>query len=225
VTGQIIVVSGTSGSGKSTTCELFAKRADDFWLLYGIDNFLASSFPAKFGHHGPRCDEGFAARPLDEECADSPMRWHFGEFGTRGFGVFHEWVASASREGCNIIIDHLLITDPPILQDCVRRWRGLPVLSVILKPPYAVLMERIDSRKMGKKMDLPEYPASEREQKIRERLQRLRPWFYESVYANTICDIQIDTVEHNPEQVCELIENRLAEGPGVVFEQLASQDP
>ncbi len=64
--GQIIIVSGTSGSGKSTTCELFVKRADDFWLLYGIDHFMAGSFPAKFGHHGPRRDEGVYAEPIDE---------------------------------------------------------------------------------------------------------------------------------------------------------------
>jgi chloramphenicol 3-O-phosphotransferase len=218
--GQIIIVSGTSGSGKSTTCQLFVQRADEFWLLYGIDQFMATTFPSKFGHHGPRCGEGVAACPVDETDTEGPLRWRFGELGSRAFSVLHEWIASASHEGCNIIIDHLMMTDPPVLQDCVQRLKGLPVLYVILKPPYEVLMERVASRQMGSKMQTPQIADGDREKIIRDRLQRLRPWFYQSVYANQICDLQIDTVAQSPEAVCQLIEKRLAEGPGTAFEQL-----
>jgi len=218
--GQIIIVSGTSGSGKSTTCQLFAQRSNDFWLLYGIDQFISTTFPPKFGHHGPRCDEGIAAHPVDENDLEGPLCWRFGALGSQAFSVLHEWIASASRQGCNIIIDHLMMTNPPVLQDCVQRLKDLPVLYITLKPPYEVLMERVAARQMGSGMQTPQSLDGDREKIIRDRLQRLRPWFYESVYANPICDLQIDTVEHPPEAVCRLIEKRLAEGPGTAFGRL-----
>lgn len=218
--GQIIIVSGTSGSGKSTTCELFAKRSEDFWLLYGIDHFMAGTFPAKFGHHGPRCHEGVYAHPIDEADPEGPLRWSFGENGRRAFAAFHEWVASASREGCNIIVDHLTMLDPPLLQDCVARLQGLPVLFVSLKPPFEVLMERVANRQMDKKLPTAELGADDPVRRILERLTRLRPWFYDAVYANDCYDLQIDTEAHDPEAVCDMIQRRLAEGPGTAFDQL-----
>src|SRR5262245_12927267 len=130
--GQIVIINGTSGSGKSTAAELLAKRSNEFWLLYGIDHFMAGTFPAVFGHHGPRAREGVYAHPLDERDPKSALRWSFGDNGTRAFRVLHEWVAAASRQGCNIILDHLVMSDPPVLQDLVWRLEGLPVLLVTL---------------------------------------------------------------------------------------------
>lgn len=219
--GQIIIVSGTSGSGKSTTCELFTKRSDDFWLLYGIDHFMAATFPAKFSHHGLRAHEGVYAHLVDESQPGGPLRWSFGKNGERAFRTLHEWVAAASRQDCNIIIDHLMMIDPPVLQDAIWRLQGLPVLFVVLQPPYEVLEQRVSTRKMGQKT--PSDLSDEAVRRIRDRLHRLRPWFYEAVYANECCDLQIDTVQHAPEDVCALIERRLAAGPGTAFEQLRAR--
>jgi len=224
VAGQIIIVSGTSGSGKSTTCELFARRSDDFWLLYGIDHFMSATFPRKFGHHGERCKDGFSAQPVDANNPDGPLRWHFGEMGTKAFSAFHEWVAAASREGCNIILDHLMTLDPSLLQDCIWRLNGLPVLFVILKPPYDVLMERIASREIGNRFATSRY-SQEQVNQSKARLERLRPWFYEATYANACCDLEIDTAQLQPEQVCDLIEQRLATGPGTAFDELRNRYP
>lgn len=220
VAGQIIIVNGTSGAGKSTTCEIFAKRREDFWLLFGIDHFLSSSFPARYGHHGPDCRQGIYAHPVDDGAPDGTLRWSFGDKGWQAMRTFHEWIAAASREGCNIIVDHLLMTDPPVLQDCVRRFEGLPVLLVTLKPSYDVLMERVANRTIDKRLPAAEIYGDEGLRRAVEKLDRLRPWFYESVYANDACDLEIDSVRHNPEQVCDLIERRLAEGPGTSFEVL-----
>jgi chloramphenicol 3-O-phosphotransferase len=225
VAGQIIIVSGTSGSGKSTTCETFAKRSDEFWLLYGIDHFMSGTFPAKFGHHGPRSREGVYAHPVDEADPEGPLRWSFGKNGQRAFQAFHEWIAAASRQDCNIIVDHLMMTDPPVLQDCIWRLKDLPVLFVSLKPPFEVLMERVANRKMDKKLPTAELGADDPVRRILERLDRLRPWFYDAVYANDCHDLEIDTGRHGPEEVCELIERRLAEGPGQAFERLRAQRP
>jgi chloramphenicol 3-O-phosphotransferase len=223
--GQIIIVSGTSGSGKSTTCEQFAKRSDDFWLLYGIDHFMSATFPAKFGHHGPRSREGIYAHPIDEDHSNGPLRWSFGEHGTRAFHALHEWIAAASRAGCNIVLDHLLTTDPPLLQDCIWRLKDLPVLFVSLKPPFEVLQQRVANRKMDKKLPTDVLDPNDVMRIVIDRLNRLRPWFYEAVYANDCCDLQIDTNDHSPDAVCELIERRLTRGPGTAFETLRGRYP
>ena len=211
-------------SGKSTTCEMFANRSDGFWLLFGIDQFMSGSFPAKFGHHGPRGREGVYAHPCGTNDADGDLRWSFGPNGTRAFNALREWIAAPSRAGCNIIFGHLMMTDPPVLQDCIWRLKVLPALYVSLKPPVEVLRQRAAARQMTKKM--PTNILGEDAVKIIvDRLDRLRPWFTRAIYAETICDLEIDTQQHAPEEVCELIEHRLAEKPGTAFETLRQRYP
>jgi len=224
VPGQVIIVSGTSGSGKSTACELFARNAEDFWLLYGIDHFLGATFPRQFGHHGARAEDGFAAVPIDAADPEGNLRWQLNAWGEKGFQVFHEWLAAASRQGCNIIVDHLMMTDPPVLQDCIWCLDGLPVLFVNLKPPFEALMQRIAEREIGRRFANSDY-SSEQVQRSRERLERLRPWFYDAVYANDCYDLEIDTVEHAPQAVCDLITARLGVGPGEAFPALRKRYP
>lgn len=224
MSGKVLIVTGTSGAGKSTACELFAKRSDDFWLLYGIDHFLAGTLPTKYGHHGPKCREGIYAHPLDEADPDGPLRWSFGPRGEAAFRAFHAWVAAAAREGCNIVIDHLAMTDPPLLQDLVWRLDGLDATLVCLKPPYEVLEARVAERKMDKKLPVDELGADV-VRKIVERLTRLRPWFYEAVYANPIVDLEIDTSVHDPEAVVAQIETRMAAGPGTACDRLRERYP
>lgn len=222
--GQIILVNGTSGSGKSTAAELFQKRSDDYWLLYGIDHFLAGTQPARFGHHGPRARDGIYAEPVDPGDPEGPLRWRLGENGVKAFAALHEWIASSSRVGCNIVFDHLLLSDTPILADCIWRLEGLPVLLVTLKPPFAVLEQRVAGRQMDKKLPV-DLLGEDAVRKIVDRLTRLRPWFYEAVYANEICDLEIDTSIHAPEAVCAMIEARLAEGPGTALDRLRARYP
>lgn len=222
--GQIIIVNGTSGSGKSTTCEWFAKNSDQFWLLYGIDQFMGSTLPRQFGHHGARSAEGIQALPLDADEPEGTLRWQFSEMGMQAFTVFHEWIAAASRQGCNIIVDHLMMMDPPLLQDCIWRLYDLPVLFVTLKPPYEVLMERISNRQIGNRFANSSY-TSEQARLSLQRLERLRPWFYDAVYANPCCDLEIDTQQHTPQAVCQQISARLLQGPGTAFDQLRVRFP
>jgi hypothetical protein len=61
--------------------------------------------------------------------------------------------------------------------------------------------------------------------RIIDRLDRLRPWFYDAVYANDVTDLEIDTQAHGPEAVCDLIAGRLAAGPGKAFDALRVRYP
>lgn len=221
MSGQIVIVNGTSGSGKSTACRLFQQRAQDYWLSYGIDDFLANTLPARYGHHGPQAAEGIQAVPVDPADPDGPLRWTFGPHGVRAFEILHEWIATAARNDRNIVVDHLLMTDTPVLVDCLHRLDGLPVLLVTLKPPFEVLERRVAERQMDKKLPV-EILGEDAARRIVDRLTRLRPWFYDSVYANDIADLTIDTAQHGPEDVCDMIATRLAEGPGTAFSRLRS---
>jgi len=222
--GQILILNGTSGSGKSSTAELFAKKSEDFWLLYGIDHFLANTYPAKFGHHGPRAREGIYAHPRDPNDPDGPLRWSFGEYGAKSFGLMHDWIAAASRAGCNIVFDHLLMSDPPVIQDLAWKLEGLPALLVTLKPPFEVLERRVAERAMDKKLPI-DILGEDAARIIIDRLTRLRPFYYDEIYRNEICDIEIDSDANGPEEVVALIEARLAQRPGTAYELIRKKFP
>ena len=222
--GQIVILNGTSGSGKSSTAELFARQSEDFWLLYGIDHFLANTYPAKFGHHGSRAREGIYAHPRESADPEGALRWSFGEWGEKSFRVMHDWISAASRAGCNIVFDHLLMTDPPVIQDLAWKLEGLPALLVTLKPPFEVLEKRVAERAMDKKLPV-EILGEDAVKIIVDRLSRLRPFYYDEIYRNEICDIEIDSDAHSLEEVVAQIDARLAEGPGTAFDLLREKFP
>jgi len=222
--GRILILNGTSGSGKSSTAELFARKSEDFWLLYGIDHFLANTYPAKFGHHGPRAREGIYAHPRDPGDPDGTLRWSFGEYGVKSFGLMHDWIAAASRAGCNIVFDHLLMTDPPVIQDLAWKLEGLPAVLVTLKPPFEVLERRVAERAMDKKLPV-DILGEDAARIIIDRLTRLRPFYYDEIYRNEICDLEIDSDAHSLEEVVAMIGARLAEGPGTAFDRLRKRFP
>ena len=173
------------------------------------------------GCHGGAIKRGVRgyAHPRDAADPDGPLRWSFGPKGEAAFRTLHGWVATAAREGCNIVLDHLVMSDPPVLQDLIWQLDGLPVHFVCLKPPYEVLEARVASRTMDKPMPT-DLLGDDTVHKIIERLTRLRPWFYDAVYANSIYDLEIDTSIHAPEAVGTMIEALLAAGPGTAFDQL-----
>ncbi len=221
--GQVIIVAGTSGAGKTTTIETFPKRQNDSYLMFGIDNLLGTMMPADYSLFGKKTKKGMYSYPEDPDDAGSRLAAGFGEIGWRGIHAFHEMIAAASRAGQNLIADHLAFVDPPILQDCVKRLEGLPVLLVNLKPPYEVLMERLATRQVHLPDTFEEVARTPEENArlvIANTMQKLTPWFYDASYKNDIWDIEIDTIQHSPEEVSRLIEERLAEGPGTAFEQL-----
>src|SRR5690606_15678880 len=103
VKGQIVVVNGTSGSGKTTTCTTFARRAQEPYLMFGMDLLVGTLFPARYTMFGSMKDVGY-----------SPMS--YGPMCMKALSAFHEMIAAASRTGQNMVVDHLMFVDPPVLQ-------------------------------------------------------------------------------------------------------------
>lgn len=214
--GQIIIVSGTSGAGKTTTCSTFARRAGEPYLTFGMDLLVGTLFPAKYTMFGEKKDEGYTPT-------------HYGPMAMTALKAMHEMVAAASRVGQNLVVDHLMFVDPPVLQDCIWRLVDVPVLFVNLKPSPEVLEKRLKERRI----DVIPAPIQEAMDSagpeilkvLGEELAAATPWFYEHAYANDCYDLELDSSAMSADELCERIEARLTEGPGTAFAALRERYP
>jgi chloramphenicol 3-O-phosphotransferase len=222
--GPIIIVSGTSGAGKTTTCRELANRAQQALFLFGFDMFVSSLIASKFTTFGARGPEYFYLID-DRDVAAGEARMRFGEQGWRALRAFHDMIAAASRAGQGVVVDHLMFLDPPILQDCIWRLRDVPVLFALLKPPRQVLYERVMNRHISIPQSVAEALGPNAAQRIGEGLKVVTPWLYDGAYANDCCDLLIDSDAFGPQEICEQIESRLGEGPGTAFAALRERYP
>ena len=211
MTGQIVLLSGTSGSGKTTTSYAFAHRAEEPWLTFGMDLFVGSLFPAKYTMFGAKKDEGYYPNAYGPMCM-------------KALAAMHAMIAAAAQTGQNMVVDHLMFVDPPVLQDAIWRMAEVPVLFVNLRPSREVLKKRVTTRQI----DFIPPPIQEAMaaagpdiiKALADQLSAVEPWFYEHAYANDIYDLELDSSAMSPDEVCAGIEARLAEGPGTAFARL-----
>ena len=215
-TGKVLVVTGSTGAGKTTTCTLLVDRLEGLWLHFGIDFMLGKVMPRKFIDGGRCSQQGVHGAPDDPGNPDGP--WHL-DMGVHGMPVirsFHRMAAAAVRSGQNLVIDHIATVDPPILQDCVEVFAGLPVFFVALKPPPEVSRRRLDER-------LETIVATlGREHAVRnsEAKKRVAASLYERIFAHDVFDLVIDTERHGPDEVTSLIMAKMGACEGTAFPRL-----
>lgn len=216
MTGRVVMVNGTSGAGKTTTCAAFARRAPEPYLMFGMDLLVGTLFPARYTMFGTMKDQGYTPTAYGPVCMQA-------------IAAMHEMIAAAARIGQNMVVDQLAFTDPPVLQDAIWRLADVPVLFVNLKPSRAVLEARVRERRI----DVIPAPIQEAMaaagpdiiKALADELAEATPWFYEHAYANEIYDLELDSSAMSPDEVCERIEARLAEGPGTAFARLRESWP
>lgn len=216
-TGKILLITGSTGAGKSTTCNLLVDRLDGLWLHFGIDLFLGKLVPRKFVDGGRCSHEGVHGAPDDPARPDGPWHLDMGRYGLDLIHTFHRMAAAAVRDGQNLVIDHITMLDPPVLQDCVAVFAGLPVRFVALKPPPAVSPRRIDERLETIVAVLG------RDHAVRnsEAKKRVAISMYETIFRNDLFDQTIDTEVHPPEEVTDLILQQMGDCRGTAFPELA----
>jgi chloramphenicol 3-O-phosphotransferase len=216
MSGQIVLINGTSGSGKTTTCATFARRAEEPYLMFGMDLLVGTLVPARYTMFGSMKEEGYQPTAYGPVCMNA-------------LSAMHAMVAAAARTGQNMVVDHLTFLDPPVLQDAIWRMADVQVLFVNLKPSREVLEERVKGRVITV---IPE-PIQEAMaaagpeilKALGDQLSAATPWFYEHAYANDIYDLELDSSAMTPDRVCEHIEARLREGPGTAFARLRERHP
>lgn len=216
--GQLIIVTGPTGAGKTTTCATFIAEAADLWMHFA-DLVLGKTISKKFVDGGPRSDEGVHMAPDNPADPEGPAHLELGRHGLGLFEAMHDMAAAAVRCGRNVIMDHITTVHPPLLQDCVARLNGLPVLFVALRPDPALLSKRIDQRLADVVKSLgPEHGA-----KANEGTKRVAEYMAREIFSHNHFDLIIDNSALSPTQAVAAIVARLGEGPGEAFGILADK--
>jgi len=214
--GKALILTGSTGAGKTTTCNLLVDRLEGLWLHFGIDLVLGKLVPQKFIDGGRCSGQGVHGAADDPADPDGPWHLDMGVYGLPVIRSFHRMAAAAVRSGQNLVIDHIATIDPPILQDCVDVFAGLPVFFVALKPPPEVSPRRLDERLESIVATLG------REHAVRnsEAKKRVAKSLYEQIFAHDIFDLVIDSERHDPDEVTNLITAGMGECEGTAFPEL-----
>jgi chloramphenicol 3-O phosphotransferase len=141
--GRVIVLNGTSSSGKTTLAKALQARLAGPWLGVGIDTVVFALPKAYLDQ--PLWGEVFRYVPPEPGSA-APFRIETGELGVRLIHGLHAMVASLAAEGHDVVVDHVLL-EPDWLPDLRRRLEGADLILVGVRCPLEVVVERERARK------------------------------------------------------------------------------
>jgi chloramphenicol 3-O phosphotransferase len=132
MSGIIIVINGTSSSGKTSIIRLLQERLEPPYLDMGVDRFIFM-MPKRY-----------LDRPLWDNVLGRAD--HAGDAGHTLISGMHHAVAAAARAGSNILVDHVLV-EKQWVEECARLFADLPAYLIGLHCPLEILEERERSRK------------------------------------------------------------------------------
>ena len=139
---RVVILNGASSAGKTTLASAFRDQragAGDFWLLTGIDDFLAK-LPAEWMSAGQ--DRGaFAADGIRFETTPEGAGVSVGSLGRQLLRAYQASVAAAARVGVNVIVDEVVI-DKTSWNDWTIALAGLDVVWVGIRCSAEVAEER-----------------------------------------------------------------------------------
>jgi chloramphenicol 3-O phosphotransferase len=188
VSGRIIVLNGTSSSGKSTLLRALQARLDGAWLGVGIDT-VVFALPKRYLDQ-PGWSEVF--RYVEAEPgAHGLFRIETGELGERLVAGLHGMVAALADAGLSVIVDHVLL-ERAWLDDLARRTTGHDVLFVGVRCPLEVVQRRERDR--------------------RDRTIGQAAAQFGVVHAAGGYDVEVDTARCSPSEAAEAIAAVVAGG-------------
>jgi chloramphenicol 3-O phosphotransferase len=130
--GKIIIINGTSSSGKTSILRALQDVLDEPYLEAGIDKFIWM------------LPERYLDRPLwDDVLGLAAKAGVTGHALVRGM---HHAIAAMSETGINVLADHVLV-EKTWVDQCVRLFSELPAYLIGVQCPLEVLEEREKSRK------------------------------------------------------------------------------
>ncbi len=141
--GRIILLNGTSSSGKSTLVRALQDRLPDPWLEIGIDRFVFA-LPGRYRDQ-PLWSDVFR---YVRDYAGRPDRFTIqaGPLGERLVSGMHRTAAALADEGIDVIVDHVLL-ERAWLDECRRLWAPYAPLYVGVRCPLHVVQERERNRR------------------------------------------------------------------------------
>jgi chloramphenicol 3-O phosphotransferase len=144
---RVVVLNGAPSSGKTLIATGFRDQralVGDFWLLTGIDDYLAKlpgEWKAAGGQGGP-----FAADGVRFETVAGHVQVSVGSVGRQLFRAYQATVAAAAKAGLNVMVDEVVI-DGTSYQDWLAALTGLEVVWVGIRCSARVAEERNRRRK------------------------------------------------------------------------------
>lgn len=140
-----MILNGASSSGKTTMATSFRDEraaAGDFWLLTGIDDFLAK-LPIQWQRVGPESGP-FAADGVRFDRTPQGLEVRVGRVGRQLLRAYQAGAAAAVRTGLNVIVDEVVI-DRTSWDDWTIALAGLDVVWVGVRcsPEVAEQRERV----------------------------------------------------------------------------------
>lgn len=130
--GKIIILNGTSSSGKTSIVRALQDILDEPFLDAGIDKFIWM-LPRRY-----------LDRPLWDEVLG--LAKEAGVVGHRLISGMHQSIAALSMAGNNVVADHVMV-ERAWLEECIRLFSELPVLFVGVHCALEVLEQREAGRK------------------------------------------------------------------------------
>jgi chloramphenicol 3-O phosphotransferase len=137
-----VILNGASSAGKTTLASAFREQrasAGDFWLLVGIDDFLAK-LPTEWKSAGSE-NGAFAADGVRFESAPEGAQVRVGSLGRQLLRAYQASVSAAARVGLNVIVDEVVI-DQTSWDDWTTALSDLDVVWVGIRCASEVAEER-----------------------------------------------------------------------------------
>jgi chloramphenicol 3-O phosphotransferase len=134
--GRVVLLHGTSSSGKTTVARAFQRLSEEPWVRLGIDAFW-NAIDERWMEHGPHAAEGFE---WTEDGTIVP-----GPVGQRLAAGMRAAVAACARAGNHLLVDDVFI-DPAWLDAWRHELAGLEWLLVGVVAPLEALEERERAR-------------------------------------------------------------------------------
>lgn len=140
---MIILLNGTSSSGKSSLAKALQNLLNEPHLWCGIDDFIFMLPKAYL--NPPLWGQVFEYR-WSEAPTPELLEIHPGPLGHRLISGMHQSIAALTRNGFSVIADHVLLA-PEWLQDCLHTFANFDVLFVGVRCPLEVLEQRERTRR------------------------------------------------------------------------------
>jgi chloramphenicol 3-O phosphotransferase len=136
--GRIILINGTSSSGKTTLVKGLQAALPELWLEMGIDRF-AYALPGRVRGR-PTWPQLFRyVRPAGR--SDGLFTIETTALGQQFISGMHATAAALAEAGLNVIVDHVLL-EQAWLDECARLWASFAVLFVGVRCPLEVVVQR-----------------------------------------------------------------------------------
>ncbi len=193
--GTIILLNGSSSSGKTTLARALQQVLDEPYQHIALDQFRDGLPDRLRGMNAPPGTSGAAGLNVVPAMQDGEPVTHicFGSTGNRVKRAMRRCVAALAEEAVNVVVDDLLLARAD-LEDYARVLSPFPCYLIAVRAPLTVLNEREQAR--GGR-----FPGTARSH-------------YRSVHDHGAgYDLEIDTAVHSPTAAAQAVVARLKQPP------------